>query len=182
MAEPQHSDEELRAASKHLGYEVDMFLEAAAELQRMKEHPTWATTYASTESGFVPEEAADTATWNALLESFLIHARVLFDFLYASDPRRDDVTAEHYAAGWEGKRPGASQNLLELKRRVNKEVAHISYVRLERPTEAEKHWEFAQIAKEMCQLLLAFLANAKPSCLDEQWDARRQRLDSFYSS
>ena len=72
---------------------------------------------------------------NALIESFALHARVLLDFFYGSAKSRnqDDVLAEHFfhdAEIWHAKRPHLSDDDRKLiKRRVGKEIAHLTYAR-----------------------------------------------------
>jgi hypothetical protein len=71
---PLRTNQELRAASDHVGYEVWMLRESAAQLRRM-------------------EPGQDR---NATLESLTIHARALRQFFEPTRPRPDDVLAWHY--------------------------------------------------------------------------------------
>lgn len=98
---------------------------------------------------------------NAALESFTLHARTLLDFLYADKPQADDVIAEDYfdvPAQWLTIRPTKTETLGAIHKRVGKEVAHLTYVRLGVTAEA-KQWPFGQIAHDINIALNAFLSN-----------------------
>lgn len=95
-------------ARDHLSYEVWMLGETAQ----------WLIT--------VPPSAT-LATRNAYLESFGIHARTLGAFLANSGTHAEDVLAEHYSSNWPGEDPVPG-----LARIVNKQVAHLTAVRLEK--------------------------------------------------
>jgi hypothetical protein len=95
----------LNGMAEHVAYEVEMLVEIARRLT---------------------PPLADTVTTNAYLESFLIHARALDDFLEKSDGKEDnDVIARDYYGGWAPKTslpPG-------LRKVINKRVAHLTDVR-----------------------------------------------------
>jgi hypothetical protein len=126
------SDVELQKASKHLWYEWTMLVELAKLLRSDK----------------LPD-----VTGNAYLESFAIHARALHDFLYPDAASvSTDVLARDYLMSddWGGKRPTYG-----LKYRVNKEVAHLTYNRLEVTPEA-KLWPVQELAKTLDSAMLDF--------------------------
>jgi len=87
---------------------------------------------------------------NALIESFAIHARVLLDFFYGSTNSRnqDDVFPEHFfldAEMWRAERPYLSDEDKKLiKRRVGKEIAHLTYARQKVELE-DKPWPISDI-------------------------------------
>ena len=91
-----------------------------------------------------------TVLHNALIESFAIHARVLLDFFYGvPNPRyQDDLFAEHFFADaktWHSARPHLSDEDREtIKRRVGKEVAHLTYTRQMVSLE-DKPWPISDI-------------------------------------
>jgi hypothetical protein len=64
----------------------------------------------------------------AALESFLLHARALDDFLGCSDPRKGDVVARGYVDTWQPIHPLTA----ELRRNVSKRVAHLTEDRINR--------------------------------------------------
>jgi len=141
----QRSDEELVAVSEHLLYEIQMLFGTAQALSTVG-----------------PSNGKDSRIWatrNALLESFTIHARILLYFLYSAKPRPSDVIAEDFfdnGSTWLQKRPAKSQLLTTIHSRVGKEVAHLTYVRLD-VTSEDKQWEFVNIANEIGGVLEKFL-------------------------
>jgi hypothetical protein len=71
-AKPRHTSEELRAISDDIRYECDMEIATATRLLE-REEPN-----------------GDRVLHNALVESFLIHARQLYQFLYWREPQSTD--------------------------------------------------------------------------------------------
>ena len=109
---------------------------------------------------------------NALLESFVVHVRALMDFLYNDNPKPDDVIAEDYFENveeWKQLRPELSETLKQAKRRAGKEVAHLTYARLD-VTPETKPWRFVDIANEIAAVLNIFLENVPKSKLGKQWE------------
>jgi len=78
---------------------------------------------------------------NALIESMLIHVRVLLDFFEKRGVRKDefdDVLSLHFGF------PAEPVDLRpDYRLRINKEVAHLSYARAKRLTQKGKLWERA---------------------------------------
>ena len=115
---------------------------------------------------------------NATLEAFTVHARILLDFLYAEKPQADDVIAEDFfsdPAIWLRGRPDKSELLASVHRRVAKEVAHLTYARLE-VTPETKPWHFAQLAAEVDAAFAKFLSMVPLQVLGSKWeDIKRQR-------
>jgi hypothetical protein len=143
--------EELQEASTHLRYEVTML-----------------TTLAN---GIASGVAGQGAIANALLESFVTHVRNSIDFLYADNPKPDDVIAEDFFGApeqWKQHRPALSQALLQAKRRAGKEVAHLTYARLAVAPEA-KPWPFMQIAREVADLIKLFVEHVPLGNLSSEW-------------
>ena len=70
----------------------------------------------------------DSIARNAALESFLIHARAMDDFLSSDKARSDDVVAKHYMESW------TSESVLpaDARKAVNKLVAHLTSKRLDK--------------------------------------------------
>jgi hypothetical protein len=134
MARKRREAIELREASEHLFYEFWMFSTLARAL---------------TTNVFGKDNVAN----NAILESFLIHARNLLDFLFADsrEPRIDDVVAEDFlevSEQWPAARGKMDPVLETLNRRVGKEVAHLTYARLNVEADA-KPWHFLDLALEV---------------------------------
>jgi hypothetical protein len=141
MLRQQRTLETLRDTSEHLFYEFWMFNSLAQAMA----------------SGIFGQGALN----NAALESFTLHARTLLDFLYAQKSQADDVIAEDYfdqPSQWLTVRPEKTETLNAIHKRVGKEVAHLTYVRLDVTAEA-KQWPFIQIYYEIITVFNAFLNN-----------------------
>jgi hypothetical protein len=100
---------------------------------------------------------------NLLLEGVLLHSRCLYEFLYR-DSRRyadDAIAADFFASPnhWTEKRPAPSPALAELSGRAGKEVAHLSYKRLD-VIQEKKHWNVLQISAELLHVLRLFVEAA----------------------
>jgi hypothetical protein len=148
---------ELRAfTEEHLLYEVGMLADLTKRLQEV-----WAHDHAA---GKCDLEWLDLQTRNALVEAFAMHARGLLDFFYATPPvREDDALAQHFVQG-EWKPPQQTEALRGVKKRVNKEVAHLTYHRL-LVTDAAKEWSYGQIWLAFGEIIRAFLDQASPDRL-----------------
>ena len=145
---PQRPDAELAKAAHHLQYEFWMLLSVANALGSGIASQGWLT--------------------NALLESFVIHFRALLDFFHpAETPKADDVVASDYfddQEEWSRLRPQLSEALRTAKRRAHKEIAHLTYARLD-VTPKAKPWAFVDIANEIGSLMTTFRSNVPPSRL-----------------
>lgn len=129
---PKRTPEEFREASYHVWYECEMLKYCANEL--------------------LPHGPSDGESFAVLMESFLIHARNLNQFLYGRerylencrlDP--DEVIAEDFFAGYEPwVKPQDYRISEDNLRRINRQLAHISYGR-KRST--RNSWDFADLAK-----------------------------------
>jgi hypothetical protein len=140
---PNYLQEEilLRFSEEHLAYELEMFFATAAELL-----------FAG------PNQPATIK--NALIESFLVHARAILFFFYTEKPKPDDVLAEHYIFpqnNWHDARPPIPTSLRRLQERVGKEVAHLTYSR-KKIEPNNKNWDFAQIILEFIPVFQAIEA------------------------
>jgi hypothetical protein len=142
---------ELAAASDHLYYEVQMARACAVGLA----------------SGLFPVGPLH----DAVLESFVIHARNLVHFFFPQSAQASDVLAEHYfetPQEWNSLRGDLPPRLAPLRGRANKEVAHLTYNRL-RVTPEEKSWHFLEIVADLNALLERFLRSAPRSHLSSRW-------------
>jgi hypothetical protein len=100
---------------------------------------------------------------NSLKEVFLLHARVLRDFLNRSRARlkpyeETDVLAEDFfdtADPWK-KRPTLSY-LLEKKTQLDRALAHLSYDRISYKERGDKNWEYESITSELEEAFKMFL-------------------------
>jgi hypothetical protein len=140
-------------ASTHLRYEIEQFSAAAAVLRR----EFWAD---------VPRYMAKTAH-NALLESWTIHFRGLYDFLYA-EPRDDDMSAGDWFPGgdWPSIRTGPTSLLKAARRRVNKDIAHLTYDRLKRHGE-QVFWPRDGVIEDISTDLFRFQDRVDPALVSD---------------
>jgi len=155
MARTVRKVEELQESSNHLFYEVWML-----------------TSLANGIASGIPGQGPIA---NALLESFIIHIRAVIDFLYADRPQANDVIAEDFfntPEQWTKIRPMLSSLLSQAKRRAGKEVAHLTYARLD-VTPATKPWPFVQIADEITSVVNIFLQNVPKEELGSHWKKER---------
>lgn len=114
---------------------------------------------------------------NALLESFTIHARALQEFLYAERAQPDDVIAEDFFVSpnvWRDARSEPPSVLEWVRRRVGKEVAHLTYARLV-VTPEEKPWPFLEIAQAYDAAVQKFIGLVPRNLLGPRWS---RSLDS----
>jgi hypothetical protein len=112
---------------------------------------------------------------NLALESFAIHARCLFEFLWCKpNPNYDnDAFASDFFNQWNGRRDAIPQHLAEVKdrNRFGQEVFHLTYNRISGSDE-EKIWLCGQMAMEIARALKLFAELARPNSLDEDTRAR----------
>jgi hypothetical protein len=108
---------------------------------------------------------------NAFLESFTIHTRGLLQFLFPSDPKPDDVLAEDYfdtPDEWLKVRGDLPEPLSVVNRRVGKEIAHLTYARLDVTTET-KGWNIPVIWAAVLRVMQTFAKNAPRDRLGPSW-------------
>jgi hypothetical protein len=108
---------------------------------------------------------------NAMLESFAIHVRGLVYFLFPENPKSDDVLASHFVKDitlWEKARGPKTDILKKAQSRAGKEIAHLTYERLNITPEA-KHWAFLEITNEINRVVKIFLQHADQKLLSESW-------------
>ena len=95
---------------------------------------------------------------NALVESFLIHARILIEFLYKNKTHEDTVRASQYFTSdsyWESIRPPKTKLLEDTEQNAHEHLAHLTYTRLEE----KKQWPCIQIANDIETVLKVFHEN-----------------------
>lgn len=144
----KRSDDELLSASDHLNYEFWML---GVSLQKL-------------------DVVRDQQDVNCALESFGIHARALADFLFNPSGRKDDMLAIDYLDDvdeWEDFLLQKKEIHNYLRNRVGKEIAHLSYVRLDVKPE-EKRWDCAKIHKEIDEIFLEFLKRVPDERLEQK--------------
>jgi len=118
---------------------------------------------------------------NALVESFVIHARALLYFLYAESPHPDDVIAEDFLPApdeWAKIRSPKTELPKTTHKSVGKEAAHLTYARLH-VTPETKGWAFLQIEEDIGTALSRFLEVVPKSLLGPRWgELKKQWADA----
>lgn len=145
------SDDDLRAASEHLHYEVSMLIGTAQILALGVIGPG--------------------VLHNALVEAFVIHLRVVLEFLHPSGAKRDDVIAHDFFEDpnvWRRARPLMSDALAKARDRAGAEMAHLTYARLKVTPEA-KPWKFGELTHEVTEIFKAFLQCAPKDRLNSRF-------------
>lgn len=140
---------ELIMASEHLEYEIWMFDVLV--------------------NGLVSGLTSSGVLHNALLESFVIHVRLLTNFFYSSKQREDDVLAEDFFSSpevWRNSRPPETTVLQKARNRAGKEVAHLTYAR-QLLTQDEKQWAFKPIHQDLLIVIREFLNKVPKEFLSE---------------
>jgi len=100
---------------------------------------------------------------NALLESFAIHSRALFEFFFGGSGR-DQMLAAHYVDHWSQPKPAS---LGKTVGKVNEEVAHLTYKRSSLSSEAKK-WPLDKIVGAFDDLLEVFLKQVSDENLSDR--------------
>lgn len=152
--------DKLRAISEHVLYEAEMLV------------GIWPALNAGQ---FGPDH--DYVIRNALVEAFAVHARGLSDFLFGT-PRDDDAAAEQFfgPGEWVALRgEDISPELKAVRRRTNKEIAHLTYSRLNVP-EASQSWMQHAIVLELQRVFFRFVERVDPELVTQGFKARADAL------
>lgn len=124
------------AASKHLKYEIDMFIHTARLIESKRI------------SGGIGD---------AVLESWVLHLRNLIDFFY-TEKKQDDIVIADFMEGdeWKGHFPEYTSELRRAKSRANKEMAHLSLSRVGIQTE-DRQWAVGALTNALLDRAKAFV-------------------------
>lgn len=160
MAIKERDPNEVREVSKDLHHEIMMFNTLARALR----------------TGVFGE---GTVLNSAALESFLMHARNLLEFLFFGPKRRDRwpdlVIAEDFLERpdeWPAVRGEMDPALTDLWDRTGQELMHLTYGRL---TVQDKRWYFLELAEAMNAVLERFFALVPQNRLSPgHWPSRVQ--------
>jgi hypothetical protein len=107
---------------------------------------------------------SDRLTKNILIEDFLLHARIMYDFLIC-DPESDDISALHFLdcpEGWKQVRVQLCPYMSNNRKRLNKMIAHLTYKRIEYEIDNTKDWEVRAIYHEIISTWQQFLSYLSP--------------------
>jgi hypothetical protein len=150
------TDKELYEYSDiHLKYEVDM-LKWTASMYRYLSAPA-----------ILDSDSLPTILKNSLLESFVMHARSLTEFLYHS-PKEGLVTAREYLDEHTLNlvRPEQSELLKRAYGKASEEAVHLSADRIERYRNTllgTDLWSYLDIARDILQALIAIVPSIPPT-------------------
>lgn len=162
MAKPGHvarkerTRAELRRASRDLMYELAMLKKTNQVLERL--------------GPAEKDDEINKVIRNALIESFVLHARALLDFFYPENPKADDVIVDDFfkmGSEWCKLCPPKSTLLSTVHKRVGKEIAHLTYAR-QKVTIDEKRWRHSEISREISELMAKFLKEVDRCKLDPE--------------
>jgi len=112
-------------------------------------------------------DVEDVYLYNALLESFVVHAANILDFFYRPPVKPDDARAEHFMdhpQAWRRLLPPYEKHFKKFDMKRNKRVVHLSYRRLDVRPE-DRRWGIVKISKEIRKILKLFVKNANPRSL-----------------
>jgi hypothetical protein len=99
---------------------------------------------------------------SSLLESFLLHSRVLLDFFYYQNTReKDDLRAGDFLDHWGTRSRSECQYLHVSYQRLNKSLAHLTLKRIEYATTG-KEWDIHAIYAEIKKVAEEFTAYLPP--------------------
>ena len=142
------TNQQLIAFSKdHLFYEFEMLYGVSKQLQRISQ-----------------KSIKNIYIYNALLESFVIHASVILDFFYKMPINPDEAKATHYindVDSWKKQLPPYSKHFIKFNKKRNRDVMHLNYSRLDVPV-YDKNWNSLQLVRDIKRIINLFLDYADP--------------------
>src|SRR4051812_27357627 len=148
------TNEQLRHFSGvHLAHELEMFFSMVAELVML-------------------EPKFRDCVQNAMIGALTTHARSLLFFFYSKNPKPDDALADHFMLPgtiWAKVRPAPTPILLSLQTRVGKEIAHLTYSRVDL-FHTQVGWDFSGILVDLFPVFRAFSLAADPEKLNGKFD------------
>ena len=158
----QRSKEQLQEASEEVYYEISMFTRLMNLLASDK--------YKDKKVIF-----------NALVESYLIHTRLLIDFLYNDKSfYDDDIFAIHFYSTpteWKEGIGNKSEYLNNLKKQIDKRVAHLTNIR-----NVNKKWDYKRIRDEIIPVFDKFIKSISQNYLSPKWgEYKKERTRSITS-
>jgi hypothetical protein len=109
-------------------------------------------------TGISTEEVIEASV---LVECFLLHSRVLRDFLCRSKHKIDDVTAADFVSGWSCPPVSDYYTLDRERERLDKALAHLTATRLQYDSSG-KEWDLVAIREELENIIRRFL-NSLPT-------------------
>lgn len=156
------TDAQLRQfCGHHLLYEMEMLFIYRNILAGARRHATM----------------EDTMRFTACLEAWVIHLRLLTDFLYDTRGQDTDAIAVDFiedarVKAWKRARPKKNSALQAAASRAGTEVAHLSYSRIE-----QAPWDnFGELTETISAILNVFVDHAASTRLDPAFTELFRRL------
>ncbi len=154
---------DLRTATQRLAYEYGMVAHLHDALEEMRQQK---------ERGLLSDRRM--ATWNALLESFGLHARVMYTFLCTpiESADRRDVVAEDYLdrsnlTEWRRKYEPYAEWLADERDKIDRQVVHIRRASIGGAVK-EGH-EYSNLAMVLFKLADKFVKRVPENLLGDRW-------------
>lgn len=107
----------------------------------------------------------DATTKNAVLESFLIHARALTDFFQNKKTRSTDIVVGDFLDDWS---VDVADWLREERQRIDKEIAHLTTERTTGTPKTKQH-DVARIRNELIRYVSGFCSEVDSDMLGERF-------------
>ncbi len=179
MARPHRTDDELQRASNHVAYEVERLFGTLSDLSEL---------HVAHQLG----EARSPWTRDALLESWTIHLRNVLHVLRGEKAQLSDILAEDYIADWYdvlssdlGRRAAREMGLVKdpdeehLDWRINKEIVHLTYDRLDISLEA-RLWSVGDVTQHLGRDFQVFVDHVAPERVERSFfDRVEAALSTF---
>ena len=152
MVEKRTKKEKIELLKEHFFYEI-------TNLSQILEYADQLSQEGKTEQFFK----------NIIIDSFLLHARNLFEFFYYDGDKKDYARASHFldsTKDWTKLRPDETTWLNKLKKRINSEVSHLTYNRIS-GTPPEKYWRLNILYSDFVDIVKIFLENISKEYVSE---------------
>ena len=154
-----------------------------SDLRMASKHLFWGMRYLSERLQFVLRSANSKredefqGVLSAIHESFLIHARKMFEFLFETSKGvyEDDVIAQDYFPNpdqWRQIQPAPPPVISQMHGSVGKLLAHFTYSVVEHP-EGRVTWKTSDIYVQIFEAFQIFLAEVDSSLLDDRIELLR---------
>jgi len=145
-------EQEEKYLNEHLTYEIDMLGFSHQMLFQVAQEIGKFSPSNSQISVFTPDDVVSAFfRRNIFIEAFILHARCLVEFFYHDRKKHpDDARAGDFIRDkdWSKVRSELDGPLLKLMGRSGKEIAHLTYSRID-GIEPEKAWDDPNILKEL---------------------------------
>lgn len=163
------TEAELRLLSEHLQYDIQMTFDLAEVLNSILTPPS---------------SPLDHVVRNAILESFLVRARSVVEFLWHDRRKQEDaLAADYFPPGeWKKMRPNRPHRLNRLvTQKVGWGAMHLTYRRARTTGNPQaKQWEPIKMCAALEPTARLFIDNVDPAQFDPTYfPAIRPYLDGF---